>query len=78
MTKETLIAEAKKLPRDERHAIAEALWDTGEDGVELTPEDIAIADARWREMEEHPERSMTLEELKAGVKALSTPREVRT
>ena len=69
MTKETLIAEARKLPRDERHAIAEALWDAGEDDYELTEEEQAILDARWKNMQAHPETTMRYEDFKARLYA---------
>jgi hypothetical protein len=43
----------------------------------LTPEEIAVVDARWQEMVEHPERSMTVDELKRKVSALTKQHELR-
>ena len=65
MSKEALIEEAKKLSRDDRYQIAEALWDAGEDDYELTDEEKAILDARWKNMQEHPETTVSYEDFKA-------------
>lgn len=74
MTKEAIIAEIRKLPPQEQRELLDAVLEPTEEDYELTPEDIAVADARWQEMEEHPERTMTLEELKASVEALTKRR----
>ena len=76
MTKEAIIAEIKKHSPKEQREIMEAVMEPVEQDYELTPEDIAVADARWQEMEDHPERSMTLEELKQSVQRLTKRHEV--
>ena len=70
MTKDEIIAELKKFSPHEQREIVQAAFARTEEDYELTPEDIAIADDRWREMEEHPERSMSFEELKVVQKRL--------
>lgn len=77
MTKDAIIAAIKKLTPEERQEILEVLREPTEEDYELTPEDIAVADARWQEMEEHPERSMTVDELKRKLNALTKQHELR-
>lgn len=65
MTKEAIIAEAQKLPRHEQIEIAEALF--AEDDYELTDKEKALIDRRRKEMREHPERNLTLEEFRESL-----------
>ena len=76
MTKDAIIAEIRKLSPEEQHEIVEMFSEPTEEDYELTPEDIAVADARWQEMEDHPERSMTVDELKRSVDALTKRHEL--
>ncbi|MFW6288631.1 MAG: hypothetical protein ACOC2Q_02515 [Spirochaetota bacterium] len=55
MTKDAIIAEIRKLSAEEQHEIAEMLLEPTEEDCELTPEDIAVADAREKYAEEQPE-----------------------
>lgn len=71
MTKDAIIAEIRKLSPEEQHEIAEILWEPTEEDYELTPEDIAVADAREKYAEEHPETVMSHEEFKARVRSLT-------
>ena len=71
MTKEAIIAEAKKLPRDEQHKIVDALSDGDGDNAELTPEDIAVVEARVKHAEEHPETVMSEEQFWSSVDSLT-------
>ncbi|MFO7729436.1 MAG: hypothetical protein R6V86_01595 [Spirochaetia bacterium] len=76
MTKEAIIEEIKKHSPEEQREIFEAVLEPIKKDDELTPEDIAVADARWQEMEEHPERTMTLKELKHSVQQLTKKNDV--
>lgn len=65
MTKDAIINEARMLPADERQQVAETLWNAGEEAYELTRADKVILDARLKKMREHPETSISYEELRA-------------
>lgn len=58
MTKEAIIEEIKKLSKEEQREIIEAVWKPLEEKHELTSEDIAVADARRKKAEEHPDTVM--------------------
>lgn len=67
MTKDAIIAEIKKLSPEEQREIAETLWEPTEEDYELTEEEKSLVDRRWKEMQEHPERNLTLEQLKQRI-----------
>ena len=67
MTKEAIIAEIKKLSPWDRREVLEALSGPNEDEYELTDEEKALVDRRWKEMQEHPEHNLTLEQLKERI-----------
>jgi len=63
MTKE----EIKKHSPEEQQEILEALWEPGDNEYELSDEEKTLLDRRWKEMQEHPERNLTLEQLKKRI-----------
>jgi putative addiction module component (TIGR02574 family) len=67
MTKDAIIAEIKKLSPEEQREVAETLWELTEENYELTEEEKSLVDRRWKEMQEHPERNLTLEQLKQRI-----------
>jgi putative addiction module component (TIGR02574 family) len=67
MTKEAIIAEIKKHSPKEQREIMVAVLEPGEEDYELTDEEKALLDRRWKEMQEHPERNLTLQQLKERV-----------
>lgn len=69
MTKEAIIEEAKKLPVEDQRDIVEALWLITNEDYELSDEEKTLVDRRWKRMQEHPEESLSLEELKKRVSA---------
>lgn len=72
MTKEVILAEALKLSPAEQYELVDDLTarigDQADD-CELTEAGKAMLDERWKEMRKHPERNLTLDELKARVQA---------
>ena len=42
----------------------EAIWEPDDNDYELSAEEKTLLDRRWKEMQEHPERNLTLEQLK--------------
>lgn len=71
MTKEAIIKEIRKHSREEQQKIFEALLEPTEEDYELTDAEKALVDRRWKEMQEHPEHTMTLKELKKSVQQLT-------
>lgn len=67
MTKADLTRLALELPIDQRLDLAQTLWDSASppEDFTLTPELRDFLDARLLEAEEHPETSVTWEEMKA-------------
>ena len=72
MTKEAIIEEIKKHTREEQREIIEAVWEPSEEDYELSDEEKALVDRRWKEMQEHPERNLTLGQLKERVYGRTT------
>ena len=70
MTKEAIIEEIKKHSPEERREIIEAVSEPSEKDYELTPEDIAVADARWKQAEEHPETIVSEQQFWSNVNSL--------
>ena len=71
MTKRASLIEAGKSPRDEQHESVKALSNADEDDSGLTPEDIAVAEARWNYAEQHPETLMTREQAETHLRELT-------
>ena len=69
MTKEAIIEEAKKLSVEDQRDIVEALRPINCEDYELRDEEKKLVDRRWKRMQEHPEESLSLEELKKRVSA---------
>ena len=69
MTKEAIIEEAKKLSVEDQRDIVEALRPITDEDYELSDEEKKLVDRRWKRMQEHPEESLSLEELKKRVSA---------
>ena len=67
MTKDAIIAEIRKLSPEEQHEIIETFSEPTEEDYELTDEEKSLVDRRWKEMQEHPERNLTLEQLKERI-----------
>lgn len=67
MTKEAIIEEARKLPVEDQRDIVDALRPLTDEDYELSDEEKELVDRRWKSMQEHPEQSMSLEELKKRV-----------
>ena len=67
MTKEAIIEEIKKHSKEEQREIFEAVWEPSEEEYELSDEEKALVDRRWKEMQEHPKRNLTLEQLKERI-----------
>ncbi len=67
MTKADLTRLALELPIDQRLDLAQTLWDSASppEDFTLTPELRELLDARLRDAEDHPETSVTWEEMKA-------------
>ncbi|GAB6091094.1 hypothetical protein [Spirochaeta dissipatitropha] len=72
MTKEAIIEEIRKHTPEEQREIVEAVWEPNDDDYELTDEEKALVDKRWKEMQEHPERNLTLQQLKERFHSRST------
>jgi putative addiction module component (TIGR02574 family) len=64
MTKEAIIAEMKKFTPEERWEIFEAANEPTEEDYELTDEEKKMLDERWKNMQEHPETTISYDELK--------------
>jgi putative addiction module component (TIGR02574 family) len=67
MTKPDLTRLALELPIDQRLDLAQTLWDSASppEDFTLTPELRDLLDARLLEAEQHPETSVTWEDMKA-------------
>ena len=63
MTKEAIIEEIKKHSPEEQREIIEAVWEPGDEEYDLSDEEKTLVDRRWKEMQEHPERNLTLGEI---------------
>ncbi|WP_018526313.1 hypothetical protein [Alkalispirochaeta alkalica] len=48
MTKEAIIEEIKKHPREDQREIIEAVWEPSEEDQELRDEEKDLVDRRWR------------------------------
>jgi putative addiction module component (TIGR02574 family) len=72
MTKEAIIEEIKKHSPEEQQEILEAIWEPGDNEYELSDEEKTLLDRRWKEMQEHPERNLTLEQLKERAHGTTT------
>lgn len=66
----TLAEEALRLPADERLELVGLIWDSLEDEqqIELTPEQIAELDRRWKLYQEDPSRAIPWEEAHAQLR----------
>jgi hypothetical protein len=71
MTKEAIIAEIRKHSKEEQQEIIEAIWESNEEDYELSPEDIAVVEARFKHAKEHPETVMNEEQFWSNVKSLT-------
>ena len=63
MTKEAIIAEIKKLSPEERHEIAEMLWEDDEYAHTLSDEEFDMVQDRLRRYHDHPETGISMEEM---------------
>ncbi|MFO7729438.1 MAG: hypothetical protein R6V86_01605 [Spirochaetia bacterium] len=71
MTKEAIIEEIKKHSPEEQREIFEAVLAPIKKDDELTPEDIAVADARRKQAEEKPETVMSEQQFWTSVRTLT-------
>jgi hypothetical protein len=70
MTKEAIIEEIKKHPREEQREIFEAVLEPSEKDYELSDEDIAVVEARDKHADEHPETVMNEDQFWSNVNSL--------
>ena len=67
MTKEALIEELRNLSPEDRGEIFQAAFAPTDEDYELTDKEKTLIDRRRKEMREHPERNLTLEEFRESL-----------
>ena len=72
MTKEAIIEEVRKLSPSDRREVLDVISQMDEKDWQLTNEEITLVNERWKRMQEHPEGTLSYDELKARVRSLTT------
>ena len=72
MTKEAIVEEVRKLSLSDRREVLNAISQMDERDWELTDEEKALVDKRWKRMQKDPDRTLNYDELKDRVRSLTT------